>query len=49
VSFDLGSANFHQTGTVSGSSMAGTATWTFESGGASTLGELSGSWTATKQ
>jgi len=49
VSFDLGSANFHQVGTVNGSSMAGTATWSFESGSASTLGELTGSWTATKE
>jgi hypothetical protein len=49
VSFDLGTANFHHSGTASGSSMSGTATWTFESGGAGTLGELSGSWTATKQ
>jgi hypothetical protein len=49
VSFDIGTANFHQVGTVNGSSMAGTATWTFESGSASTLGELTGSWTATGQ
>jgi hypothetical protein len=49
VSFDLGSANFHQVGTVTGSSMAGTATWAFESGSASTLGTLTGSWTATRQ
>ena len=49
VSFDLGSADFHQVGTVNGSSMAGTATWTFESGSASTLGTLTGSWTATRQ
>ena len=49
VSFDLGSASFHQTGTVTGSSMAGTATWTFDEGSAGTLGVLTGSWTATKQ
>jgi hypothetical protein len=49
VSFDLGSTSFHQTGTVTGSSMGGTATWTFPTGGASTFGSLSGSWTATRQ
>lgn len=49
ISFDLGSANFHQVGTVNGSSMSGTATWTFQSGNAGTLGTLTGSWTATKQ
>jgi hypothetical protein len=49
ISFDLSSANFHQVGTVNGSSMAGTATWTFASGSASTLGTLTGSWTATRQ
>ena len=49
VDFDIGSANFHHTGTVAGSSMSGTATWTFQEGSASTLGALTGSWTATKQ
>jgi hypothetical protein len=49
ISFDLGSADFHQVGTVSGSSMTGTATWTFQSGSAGTLGMLTGSWTATRQ
>jgi hypothetical protein len=49
VSFDLGSSNFHQVGNVTGSSMGGTATWTFESGIASTLGELTGNWTAARQ
>jgi hypothetical protein len=34
---------------VTGSSMGGTATWTFESGIASTLGELTGNWTAARQ
>ncbi|HEX6434344.1 MAG TPA: hypothetical protein VFZ87_08865, partial [Gemmatimonadales bacterium] len=48
VSFDLDSANFHHTGTVAGSSMTGTAIWTFVEGSASTLGALTGSWTATK-
>jgi hypothetical protein len=49
VSFDLGSPDFHQVGTVHGTSMGGTASWTFESGSASTLGTLTGSWTATRQ
>jgi hypothetical protein len=49
VSFDIGSANFHHAGTVTGSTMAGTATWTFDEGSAGTLGALTGSWTATKQ
>jgi hypothetical protein len=49
VSFDLGSAAFHQEGTVTGSSMGGTATWGFQSGSASTLGTLTGSWTATRE
>ena len=44
VSFDLGSPDFHYGGTMSGSSMAGTATWTFQS-----FGTLTGSWTATRQ
>jgi hypothetical protein len=48
VSFDLGTADFHHVGTVNGASMAGTASWTFESGSASTLGTLTGSWTATR-
>jgi hypothetical protein len=49
ISFDLGSADFHHEGTVSGSSMTGTATWTFQSGSAGALGVLTGTWTATKQ
>jgi hypothetical protein len=49
VSFDLGTANFHQEGTVTGSSMAGTATWTFDEGSAGTLGALTGNWTAIKE
>jgi hypothetical protein len=49
ISFDLGSAAFHQEGTVTGSFMSGSATWTFPSGSASTLGTLTGSWSATKQ
>ena len=49
VSFDIGSENFHHAGTVTGSTMTGTATWSFDEGSAGTLGELTGSWTATKQ
>ena len=49
VSFDIGSENFHHSGTVTGSTMAGTATWTFDEGSAGTLGALNGNWTATKQ
>jgi hypothetical protein len=49
VSFDLGTADFHHIGTVNGSSMAGTATWTFQLGPPSTIGTLTGSWTATRQ
>lgn len=49
ISYDLGTADFHQVGTVNGSSMAGTATWTFRSGSGSTLGTLTGSWAATRQ
>ncbi len=39
VSFDLDTQDFHQTGTVSGDSMSGTATWRFDFSGI-----LSGSW-----
>jgi hypothetical protein len=46
VSFDLDSPQFHQEGTVTGSSMAGTAEWTYDFG--LPLGEvnLTGGWSA---
>ncbi len=43
VGFDLDTQDFHQTGTVSGDSMSGTATWRFDF-----TGILSGSWTASR-
>ncbi len=49
VTFDLGTADFHHVGTVNGSSMTGTASWTFVLGPVSAAGMLTGSWTATRQ
>lgn len=42
VSLDIGSENFHHAGTVSGSTMAATTTWTFDEGSAGTPGALNG-------
>ena len=48
VNFDLDTQDFHHTGTLSGNSMSGTATWTFDLG--APVGEvtLSGNWSASK-
>jgi hypothetical protein len=44
VSFDFDGPAFHHTGTISGTSMSGTASWTYVSGLT-----LNGSWSAVKQ
>jgi hypothetical protein len=49
VSFDLDSPDLHQTGTVSGSSMSGVATWTFDFGSGTNPVTLTGTWEADKQ
>ena len=46
VHFDLDSPDFHQTGTVSGNSLSGSATWTLDFGSGPLT--LTGSWAASK-
>ena len=48
VAFDLDTPDVHQTGTVSGSSMSGSAHWIVNAPGGGTL-TGSGTWSATKQ
>jgi hypothetical protein len=47
VSFDLDTQDFHQTGTVSGTSMSGTARWVVDIGGGTTV-TLNGNWSAVR-
>jgi hypothetical protein len=49
VEFDLDTQDFHHTGSVSGSSMSGTARWTFDFGGSIGVVVLNGNWAAAKQ
>jgi hypothetical protein len=49
VAFDLDTQDFHHTGSVSGSSMSGTARWTFDLGGSTGVVVLNGNWSAVKQ
>ena len=49
VTFDLDTQDFHHTGSVSGSSMSGTARWTFDLGGSIGVVVLNGNWSAAKQ
>lgn len=49
IAFDLDTQDFHQTGSVSGSSMSGTARWTFDLGGSTGIVVLNGNWAAAKQ
>jgi len=46
VSFDLDTTALHQTGSLSGASMSGPATWTLSSGTSTIV--LTGSWAATR-
>ena len=46
IEYNVDNSDLHQVGTVSGSSMSGTANWNFVSGGSSVL--LVGTWTATR-
>ena len=47
VAFDMDTQDFHQTGSVSGNSMSGTARWRFDLGGAQIV-TLNGNWSAVK-
>ena len=49
VQFDLNTQDLHQTGTVSGNSMSGTARWTFDLGAGVGIVVLNGNWSAAKQ
>jgi len=49
VAFDLDTQDFHQTGSVNGNSMSGTARWTFDLGGSVGVVVLNGNWSAAKQ
>ncbi|MGH7497722.1 MAG: hypothetical protein ACREL3_02600 [Gemmatimonadales bacterium] len=49
VVFDLDTQDFHQTGSVAGNSMSGTARWTIDLGGSSGIVVLNGNWSAAKQ
>jgi hypothetical protein len=49
IQFDLDTQDFHHTGTVNGSSMSGTARWTFDLGGTIGVVTLNGNWSAAKQ
>jgi hypothetical protein len=49
VTFDLDTQDFHHTGSVSGTSMSGTARWTFDLGGSVGVVVLNGNWSAAKQ
>jgi hypothetical protein len=49
LSFDLDTPDFHHTGTVSESSMSGTARWTIDFGSPIGVVELNGNWGASQQ
>jgi hypothetical protein len=49
VTFDLGSPDFHHSGTVNGTSMSGTAAWNYDFGPPLDDVMLAGSWSATRQ
>ena len=49
VTFDLDTPDFHHTGTVTGNSMSGTASWRVDFGAPTGVVTLSGSWAAAKQ
>lgn len=49
LSFDLDTPDFHHTGSVSGTSMSGTAQWTMDFGIPVGVVTLNGSWGAAKQ
>lgn len=49
VTFDLDTPELHQTGTLSGNSMSGTAVWQLDLGPPYGVIALTGSWSATKQ
>jgi len=46
LSFDFDGPAFHHIGSINGTSMSGTASWTYQSGPVTTL---NGSWSAVKQ
>ena len=48
VEFDLDTQDAHQSGSVSGNSMSGTAQWRFDLGGGQIV-TLNGNWSAVKQ
>ena len=49
ISFDLDTPDFHHTGSVSGTSMSGTASWTFDFGDPTGVVTLNGNWGAERQ
>jgi hypothetical protein len=49
VTFDMDTQDFHQTGSVAGTSMSGTARWTFDLGGSIGIVVLNRNWAAAKQ
>lgn len=49
LSFDLDTPDFHQAGSVSGTSMSGTAEWTIDFGLPVGVVTLNGNWGAAKQ
>jgi hypothetical protein len=49
LSFDLGTPDFHFSGAVTGTSMAGTAQWTMDFGIPIGVATLNGNWVASKQ
>ena len=49
VTFDLGNSAFHHSGTLHGSSMSGTAEWTYDFGLPLGTVTLNGGWSASKQ
>lgn len=49
VTFDMDTQDFHQTGSVAGTSMSGTARWTFDLGGSTGIVVLNGNWAAASQ
>jgi hypothetical protein len=49
ITFDLGSPDFHHTGTVEGTLMSGRAEWTYTFSTPTRVVTMEGTWTATKQ
>jgi hypothetical protein len=49
VTFDLGSPDFHHDGSLNGTSMSGTATWTYDFGFPLEQVALTGGWSAVRQ